>query len=1045
MVEAGLPSTSKLEVTGRSRIELKLDGIQHIISGKTTELKKLLKKLEKITEEGSQFLQLLGSTVNNANHTANPATEDTGIVTTSLPVTEVIIGRDEERVKIINMLRKAPSDDEASSSNVRCYSIIGIYGVGGSGKTTFVQYVCDYERTGDYFSPVMWIHVAQSLNVQRIYKEMLEKATKPSDEYKSLSLEDLQTKLKEALKGKRFLLVLDDIRADRDVVRMQYRMDQLISPLRDGKAGSKVLVTTRFKDVVMSLGAQDLIPIPEFKEEDFFNLFMHYALDGARLNNQERETFLMIAKKLKGSPLAARIVGARLRKQDANVWKRVGNQHLLTDTMGALWWSYQHLNVQVRRCFAYCSLFPQGNMFKRDELIDLWMTESFVKTNDSAELMEDVCQNYFEELVSCSFLQPKDVYGSKNKWFGMHDLLHELAAMVAGTDCFRVETGDMKEFPTDVRHLFVCSNDQTKFTEKICKLKKLCTLILITTSGGLGITIEELKNMLKKLKKLRVVYVDVQGELVRIPRCICVLDFSNVKNMKHLKSLRDIRNSGFVFPNSDVSGFPGIEDLISLRELSDFRVRKDKGYELKQLKSINHLRGKLRISGLGSVESKEAALEANLTDKKGLTSLSLEWSGQHSCSPNLQVEILEGLCPPSELTELEISQYDGLRCPSWLSSENQNGLLRNLQDLQLCRCENLEDLPEIGKLFVHLRHLRLIRLRKLKKLPKLPDSLQNLQIQQCRSLVVTCREDVGMIRSLFVEQATQTEPSLNITATEVVVDIDRFANEQTDRFNTILCDIFSKCGSLPGELIRGHVREEDYNQFALPASVVDRLIISYCFVTNTTLHTCLRGSANLVSLNLRCLPFLTAIPSEVMEAMAKLCDLSIEDCIQFIHLEGLNRLGRLQQLTIAKCPKLRTLAEDEKVQILNGLVVDGMPLVSRLLTQQGCSSLWTLRIDNSEELMGEGILDQLTSLTSLELSCCNWDRLPNNLMNLTSLTYLHLDCCKKIQSLQELPASLQCFEAEDCNELFMKSCQKTGDPNWQKIAHVTVKRFSSSP
>lgn len=516
--------------------------------------------------------------------------------------------------------------------------------------------------------------------------------------------------------------------------------------------------------------------------------------------------------------------------------------------------------------------------------------------------------------------------------------------------------------------------------------------------------------------------------------------------MSHLISLRDIRNSGFVFPNTDVPGFPGIGELKSLRELSDFRVRKDKGYELKQLKSINHLRGRLRISGLESVESKEDALEAKLTDKKFLTSLSLEWSQfssvQHSCPPDLQVEILEGLCPPSQLTELEIQQYNGLRCPSWLSSENQNGIFTNLQDLQLCRCYNLDHLPEIGKLFVSLRQLKLVVFPKLKRMPRLPGTLKNLHIQQCKALVMTCSEDVNMIRSLFVETATQIEPSLNITATEVA-EIERFAGEQPDRFEKILCDIFSRCGSLPGELIRGHIREEDYSELTLPATVVDRLIISYCFVTNTVLHRCLTGSANLVSLNLRCLPFLTEIPSEVMESMAKLSDLSIEDCIQFTHLEGLNNLSRLQHLTIAKCPNLRALGEDQKVRSLNGLAIDDIPLVPQLLSREGCSSLWSLRIDESEQLRGGDILEQLTSLTSLDFSCCSWDRLPENLVNLTSLENLRLDCCKKIQSLPELPASLQSFEVEDCDALFMKSCQKAGDQNCQKIAHVPVKRFSS--
>lgn len=382
--------------------------------------------------------------------------------------------------------------------------------------------------------------------------------------------------------------------------------------------------------------------------------------------------------------------------------------------------------------FAYCSLFPQGYMFKRDELIDLWIAEGLITTN-LVEQMEDVAQNCFDELVSCSFLETtKYASGRKDEWFTMHDLLHELVVMVSGNDCFRIEGGEMKEFPPDVRHLYVRSKDQVKFTEQICKLRKLRTLIFITNIGGQGISVEELEGILKNLKKLRVLQVDVEGYMATIPACICelkhlrflrihnplstkvhlpknlgtiyhlqvlelwgsgVLEFSNVQNMSHLISLRSIRYSGYSFDNSDVSGFSGVGQLKSLRGLSDFKVRKEKGYELQQLKGMNHLSGSLRISGLDCVESKEVTLEAKLSDKTDLTALSLEWSGssvlgQHILSPDLQVEILEGLRPPSQLAELRVWGYGGWKCPSWLS-QSQN---TNLQYLELCRCYNLEAL-----------------------------------------------------------------------------------------------------------------------------------------------------------------------------------------------------------------------------------------------------------------------------------------------------------------------------------------------------------------
>jgi hypothetical protein len=211
----------------------------------------------------------------------------------------------------------------------------------------------------------MWVHVNQIFNVHGIYRQMLEAALgEPCHEFSNL--DTLQMKLEAALRGKRFLLVLDDVWTGKDV-NDEYKLDQLCSPLKAGDTGSKVLVTTRFADAAKYLGCHSPIKIPDLNEMDFLNLFMHYALHGANLGDQESETFRMIggriAVKMKGSPLAARVVGARLRKRlQATIWRTIEDHDLLTDTMGALWWSYQYLDEYVRRCFAYCSIFPQGHV-----------------------------------------------------------------------------------------------------------------------------------------------------------------------------------------------------------------------------------------------------------------------------------------------------------------------------------------------------------------------------------------------------------------------------------------------------------------------------------------------------------------------------------------------------------------------------------------------------------------------------------------------------------------------------------------------------------
>jgi hypothetical protein len=151
--------------------------------------------------------------------------------------------------------------------------------------------------------------------------------------------------------------------------------------------------------------------------------------------------------------------------------------------------------------------------------------------------------------------------------------------------------------------------------------------------------------------------------------------------------------------------------------------------------------------------------------------------------PDLETEVIEGLCPPSQLTELGIYGYSGWKCPSWLAQK-----FSSLRRLELEYCFNLETLPDICELFIHLDELRLVVLRKLKKLPRLPGNLKSLDIQMYEALVETCVEDVKLMSSLFNERVSQIEPSLQITTHPE--EIHRFAQEQPERFDAILRSIF---------------------------------------------------------------------------------------------------------------------------------------------------------------------------------------------------------------------------------------------------------------
>uniref|UniRef100_A0A453DMC7 Uncharacterized protein n=1 Tax=Aegilops tauschii subsp. strangulata TaxID=200361 RepID=A0A453DMC7_AEGTS len=484
---------------------------------------KSLKKIEEVINEAHQILDKLNlSSISNDNRRQK--------MVANAPTTAVsphkVFGRGNDRDKIIAMLHEKEGD-HPSTSNDLCFSVIGIHGISGAGKSTLAQFVCDNEKNKKgHFDLVMWVHLSQNFSVSDIFEEFYEAASQPKDTSEPKvacpqfhNLNTLEKELERKLDGKRFLLVLDDVWCDKDVG--DQNLPQLLSPFKVGRRGSKILVTTRSRYALSDLcvGVRyTAMPITAVDETAFFELFMHYALRCGQDQSLFKTIGEEIAKKLKGSPLAARTVGGNLRRQqEVNYWKRVSDQDLFNKRTGPLWWSYYQLDEQARRCFAYCSIFPSGHRLHRDDLIRLWVAEGFIRNTDEGRDIEEVGLGIFNDLLSISFLQLGSWdwnYHHGKEYYLVHDLLHDLAGAVAGSECFRIDNnmsgkaeGWTKDVPRDVGHLFIQSYDATLITSKIIELGNLHTLIIYTV--GRDTPVEEIvvESILKGLQKLRVLVI----------------------------------------------------------------------------------------------------------------------------------------------------------------------------------------------------------------------------------------------------------------------------------------------------------------------------------------------------------------------------------------------------------------------------------------------------------------------------------------------------------------------------------------------------------
>ncbi|KAK4382617.1 putative disease resistance protein RGA3, partial [Sesamum angolense] len=288
--------------------------------------------------------------------------------------------------------------------------------------------------------------------VKRLVKAIIESIDR--DVCKDTELDPLQRLLRERLQGRRFLLVLDDVWNENQVV-----WDDLKEVLRCGSKGSVLLVTTRIEKVALMMATMDVHHIGCLSEEDSWFLFRQRAFTTGVEEESHIAIGKTIVKKCGGVPLAIKALGSLMRfKSHESEWLAVKESEIWqlsddeNDIFPALRLSYYNLAPQMRQCFAYCCLFPKDHVMKEKQLIQLWMANGFVPSQDQNDLYFSG-HLIFKELVWRSFLQDVEINSKGDVTCKMHDLMHDLAVSIMKHETCIPEYGKVMEIPKTLRHL----------------------------------------------------------------------------------------------------------------------------------------------------------------------------------------------------------------------------------------------------------------------------------------------------------------------------------------------------------------------------------------------------------------------------------------------------------------------------------------------------------------------------------------------------------------------------------------------------------------
>jgi len=604
------------------------------------------------------------------------------IPTTSLVDGSGVFGRHDDKEAIMKLML---SEDAK-------LDVIPIVGMGGVGKTTLAQLIYNDSRVQERFDLKVWVSVSEEFDVFKLIKDMLQEVGSLNCD--TMTADQLHNEVEKRTAGKTVLIVLDDVWCEN-----QDQWDSLLTPLKSVRQGSKIVVTTRNDSVASVKSTVPTHHLQKLTEDDCWLVFAKQAFDDGSSGAcpDLEEIGRGIVRKCNGLPLAAKALGGLLRsKREAKDWKKVLKSDMWTlpkdPILPALRLSYYYLPAPLKRCFAYCALFPKDYRFNKDDLVRLWMAEGFLVPLKGDEEIEDVGGECFDDLVSRSFFQR---YSSDNlSLFIMHDLINDLANSVAGEFCFLLEDDDSNKIAAKARHFSYVpkSFDSLKKFVGIHGAEHLRTFLPLPKQWEDnrfedGLT----RYLLPRLGRLRV---------LSLSRYSSVAELSNsMGKLKHLRYLNLWGTSIEEFPEV-VSAAYNLQTLI-LEDCKGVAELPNSIGNLKQLRYVNLKKTAIKL------------LPASL-----------------SCLYNLQTLILEDC---EELVELPDS-IGNLKCLRHVNltktaierlPASMSGLY-NLRTLILKQCKKLTELPADMARLINLQNLDILG-TKLSKMPSQMDRLTKLQ------------------------------------------------------------------------------------------------------------------------------------------------------------------------------------------------------------------------------------------------------------------------------------------------------------------------------
>ncbi|KAB2078996.1 hypothetical protein ES319_A06G200900v1 [Gossypium barbadense] len=337
-------------------------------------------------------------------------------VAVNQPAASVVVRPVEQAVDLESTIQKVWSCIVETDAG-----IVGLYGLGGVGKTTILTKLNNkFSTKPNNFDVVIWALVSKDYDVGKI-KIGLHK-----------SVEEKAVDIYGVLRNKKFVVLLDDLWE-------RVNLNQVGIPKPSQENGSKLIFTTRSLEVCGEMGARKKIKVECLESEKAWELFQD-EVGYETLNSHPDIPNLakQVAERCGGLPLALITIGRAMAcKKTLGEWKyaiemlkRCALSKMENEVFPLLKFSYDNLpNATMKSCLLYCCLHPEDYCIPKKRLVEYWFCEGLLNEFDRISDAQMQGDDIISSLLNACLLENGGVINGED-CVKMHDVIRDMALWI---------------------------------------------------------------------------------------------------------------------------------------------------------------------------------------------------------------------------------------------------------------------------------------------------------------------------------------------------------------------------------------------------------------------------------------------------------------------------------------------------------------------------------------------------------------------------------------------------------------------------------------